>query len=486
MTLGRLGEYRRLVSRERLLLLAGLLINAWRLLAFQSVASSPSPAGPVTPDAKEALGIAGTLAGPNMAFVISALGAVLSCAALMTVTRRRGDLATSTPCYIVGFSLAGASLTLDALALLVPCPALPAASALCLGLSDGVVYPLYVLNHTNRRPDEIIFLIAAEALLGQALCQAMRVFLTGAGSFAVAAALVAVSGVLLRKNALSLRDEPQKTQLLRENRRLSTIPYRSFCALIACFAVSRGCFQALTVTTEGSFSAGLPGMAVAHLLLAFFCLFLKMRSLQTLLLSAVAVMVLGVAGLPFYSADIYLASLVHQVGFTAFVVIRWGFVPFFGGEEATRRRADVVYAFTMCSHAGKAAGAVAVEVLPIHGEVFYTLPLALLCLVVGVVLAILLVQQQGTERADGSADELRESRLDRACYLLKGTYDLTDREAEVMRLVTRGRSSAQICQELLVSQNTIKTHLKHIYVKTSVHTRDELRELVEQAADGLP
>ncbi len=50
---------------------------------------------------------------------------------------------------------------------------------------------------------------------------------------------------------------------------------------------------------------------------------------------------------------------------------------------------------------------------------------------------------------------------------------LTDREIEVLRLVTAGFSNAAIAAQLVVSVGTVKTHLKHIYGKLAVKSRTQ-------------
>jgi DNA-binding CsgD family transcriptional regulator len=54
---------------------------------------------------------------------------------------------------------------------------------------------------------------------------------------------------------------------------------------------------------------------------------------------------------------------------------------------------------------------------------------------------------------------------------------LTDREAEVLGLLVQGMSLPAIQQELVVANDTVRTHVKHIYRKLDVHTRQELLAL---------
>lgn len=55
---------------------------------------------------------------------------------------------------------------------------------------------------------------------------------------------------------------------------------------------------------------------------------------------------------------------------------------------------------------------------------------------------------------------------------------LTPREREILELVAQDRDATAIEQELFVSHNTLKTHLRHIYAKLGVHGRAEAMELV--------
>ena len=50
---------------------------------------------------------------------------------------------------------------------------------------------------------------------------------------------------------------------------------------------------------------------------------------------------------------------------------------------------------------------------------------------------------------------------------------LTEREAEVLRLVARGRSNKQIAQELFVGEKTVKAHVSNILTKLGVHSRTQ-------------
>jgi LuxR family maltose regulon positive regulatory protein len=50
---------------------------------------------------------------------------------------------------------------------------------------------------------------------------------------------------------------------------------------------------------------------------------------------------------------------------------------------------------------------------------------------------------------------------------------LSERELAVLRLLTTSLSSTEIARELVVSVNTVRSHVKSIYSKLNVHSRYE-------------
>ena len=50
-------------------------------------------------------------------------------------------------------------------------------------------------------------------------------------------------------------------------------------------------------------------------------------------------------------------------------------------------------------------------------------------------------------------------------------YDLTHREAEIMELIATGIGNEEIAEKLFVSKNTIKFHIKNIFIKLDVRNR---------------
>jgi DNA-binding NarL/FixJ family response regulator/class 3 adenylate cyclase len=82
------------------------------------------------------------------------------------------------------------------------------------------------------------------------------------------------------------------------------------------------------------------------------------------------------------------------------------------------------------------------------------------------------VIEEFVQRAPGVPRELPTS-----------VQELTPREREVLELLARGRSNAEIAQELFVSETTVKTHVAHVLTKLGV--RDRVQAVVFAYESGI-
>ena len=51
--------------------------------------------------------------------------------------------------------------------------------------------------------------------------------------------------------------------------------------------------------------------------------------------------------------------------------------------------------------------------------------------------------------------------------------ELSDAELRVVRYLPSNMTAPQIASELIVSPNTVRTHMRHIYAKLDAHSRSE-------------
>ena len=65
----------------------------------------------------------------------------------------------------------------------------------------------------------------------------------------------------------------------------------------------------------------------------------------------------------------------------------------------------------------------------------------------------------------------------------EGLAELSERELEVLRLVGRGMSNAEIAAELVISLATVKTHVRHVLQK--LRLRDRVQAVVVAYESGV-
>lgn len=82
---------------------------------------------------------------------------------------------------------------------------------------------------------------------------------------------------------------------------------------------------------------------------------------------------------------------------------------------------------------------------------------------------------------EGSVHTPTESeRIEQRADELGRRFDLTKREQEIIVLVAQGKTRSQIEAELFLSENTVKTHIRHGYAKMGIHSKEEAQALFDE------
>lgn len=71
-------------------------------------------------------------------------------------------------------------------------------------------------------------------------------------------------------------------------------------------------------------------------------------------------------------------------------------------------------------------------------------------------------------------------RLMSRCDALTAEYGLTARETEIMTLIAQGKTRREIENELFLSENTVKTHARHLYAKLGVSSKADVIALLKE------
>ncbi|WP_180326766.1 response regulator transcription factor [Raoultibacter phocaeensis] len=90
-----------------------------------------------------------------------------------------------------------------------------------------------------------------------------------------------------------------------------------------------------------------------------------------------------------------------------------------------------------------------------------------------------LASPQAEELAHKSGEKPHRAHFSERCHLVADTFLLSQRELEILCLLAKGRNAAYVQKELVISEGTVRTHMRNIYRKLDVHSQQELMDLVD-------
>lgn len=84
----------------------------------------------------------------------------------------------------------------------------------------------------------------------------------------------------------------------------------------------------------------------------------------------------------------------------------------------------------------------------------------------------------GLKDTQGSGASMRKELVLHDIGKLQKKFGLSDREAEVAALYALGKTQQAIAEELCITPATVRVHVKHVYAKTDLHSRQEIIDLM--------
>lgn len=91
-----------------------------------------------------------------------------------------------------------------------------------------------------------------------------------------------------------------------------------------------------------------------------------------------------------------------------------------------------------------------------------------------------LIERKDKARVLDKALKLSENQFSIIYGEIAAEYGLTAREQEVLAMVAKGYTRPLICEKLVIAESTARSHIKHVYQKLDIHSREELYDLVEK------
>ncbi len=133
--------------------------------------------------------------------------------------------------------------------------------------------------------------------------------------------------------------------------------------------------------------------------------------------------------------------------------------------------------------AGEVAGIVfgnVITSLPLDGAEAITVPIAGIAVLCGF---LFLFTERDLQMLSIVVEDT--DRFDETCERIAQEHGLSKREAEILPLALRGRTSERIAEKFFITKNTVDTHMRRIYAKCGVHSRQELIDLGEDVERDL-
>lgn len=125
--------------------------------------------------------------------------------------------------------------------------------------------------------------------------------------------------------------------------------------------------------------------------------------------------------------------------------------------------------------------------LPKSAYAALTAVVVLASFVGGGLLSFMILQRQSGRReaVRAAAAEAMRASLEKRCKTVADRFDCTPREREILVLLAQNYRAPYIAEKLVVSQSTVKTHMRNLYGKLGVHSQAELLLRLEEEAENI-
>lgn len=209
------------------------------------------------------------------------------------------------------------------------------------------------------------------------------------------------------------------------------------------------------------------------------------RSYRIVYRAGLLLMIAAFLATPFLASSLpYFGGILVSMGYSCVELMMWTFA-----FEAIRQEAKPAFTIgflRVIMMSGVLAGILTTPSLigsPLTDDVRYAIGTTTIAYIL-VMSLMLLVDEQNPRgfwnAMNRSAFVSHEEALLSRCKAVSRQYELTDREAEVMRYLVAGRSAPFIANELFIAPSTVKYHTARLYSKLDVHSKQELIDLFER------
>ncbi|MEG1827779.1 MAG: helix-turn-helix transcriptional regulator [Gordonibacter sp.] len=246
-------------------------------------------------------------------------------------------------------------------------------------------------------------------------------------------------------------------------------------------------FAPANLSPSGSQDAAYLALARCAVALGFFivCYAFSMKRVELLLRVALSLVAAGVVVLTigvFVSSMNDPGRILVAMGYSGFDILVWTLISYY--VRTSKKCAAQVIAVVMAAEQigislgiGSGMAIDHVEIGAFEASIFLAAMNYLLLLACFALLRR--YDRQSILLGDSPADSSLSGDANAAVDLFAKNARLTVREKEIAFLLAEGRNVPFISKKLFVSENTVKSHVRHIYEKSGVHNRQELLDELE-------
>lgn len=261
--------------------------------------------------------------------------------------------------------------------------------------------------------------------------------------------------------------------------------------LAALIGLAYGIIQGASLSIAGSSiasstTATVIGIAAASVLLVATTAFYRKESELYLLCEiSFPLLIGGYLLLPYESGSIIpLPLAVFTAGHTYFYFMLWVFCV--DQSKASGEAPEKTFAAGLLSFLGSSLlGSLASDLLAYGGYANSRL-LGTLSIVITygfILVLIFLFGRAKTGKGQAEIDNQRTSLFLESAEQIAAQNKLTPRETEIFLMIVQGKDRADIREQLVISNDTVKTHVRRIYTKMNIHSKQEARKLVEEQVE---
>ena len=300
--------------------------------------------------------------------------------------------------------------------------------------------------------------------------------------------LVAISGILLILQSRAFENDyvtllPKKASKPARNT-VAVVCMIGFVTSITCYYLTAIIPWESMPTQIFTFTIGVFAASFMILLVCVLCSFRKEKTSIFKIFPYYLVLVIAFLAAFILSTDLYIVSFIGALCISSLIEI--SLIMYFGilMQKGFFSPATAFTLSVVSARFGIVIGngiALLFEMTPSLAQVA-TDPLAVLgiCL-----LAFLLIPITKREQSiiDLTSAPVKPSEIDEICNEVASEFVLSEREAEILKLIAKGNTANGIANKLFISPHTVNTHIRHIYDKVGIHKRSELLEYLNMRKD---